>query len=91
MLKELKDSQKDQDKTLDALKKVQDGLSTKTDNVLNSCKSILQAQGILDQKVESLRTQLSAIIQDVNKEVNINRWIMVAGIIILTVLLFVSD
>lgn len=144
--KELKDSQRSQDESLNTLKNAQNGISAKTDDIVESCKSILKAQNsvlddlrenkdlltaikenvldeisicldkisdveksvldikrenesyskqikseisITDQKVQSLTTQLSATTQDLKKDIKINRWIMIAGIVILIVLLFV--
>lgn len=63
-------------------------LDIKRDNETNT-KQIKSEISILDQKVESLKTQLTATIQNVKKEVNINRLILIVGIVILAVLLFV--
>lgn len=128
VLKELKDLQNTQDKSLEALGKGQEKLGTKSDEIKTSCDGISKSldsvsstiEGIstvvndskneileikrnidtckslirsdiskLDEKVTTLSTQLDSTTKALVKSSNVNRWIVIAGIVVLAVLFFV--
>lgn len=66
VLNELKASQKAQDESLDALKKAQDVLSTKTDNIETSCKEISKSLSGASTVIEGIAT----VVNDSNKEIS---------------------
>ena len=128
VLKELKDSQNTQDKSLEALSIGQEKLCTKSDEIKTSCDGISKSldsvssiiEGIstvvndskneiieikrnidtcknlirtdiskLDEKVTTLSNQLDATTKALLKFSNVNRWIVIVGIVLLAVLFFV--
>lgn len=128
VLKELKDSQNIQDKSLEALGKGQEKLCTKSDEIKTSCDGISKSldsvssiiEGIsnvvndskkeiseikrnidtykneirsdlsnLDEKVTTLSTQLDTTTKALLKSSNVNRRIVIVGIVLLAVLFFV--
>ena len=111
ILKELKDSQDEQDATLEDLKtKVSglnekiDGVSGKADALASNVASLTTTGQNIDTLVQSSKNDIISTINEVKDEVisaiqeskaetlksaNINRWLIVAGIIILVILQFV--
>lgn len=128
VLKELKESQKTQDDSLEAIKKVQGSLSSKIDDILDSCNNLSRALGVVSTDIKSmtdsimestkeigqvkndcadytkqikseidalggkmdfLQKQIESSAQAVKKDVNVNRWIIIAGVVVLTVLIIV--
>ena len=85
VLKELKESQNTQDNLLEAIKKGQEGLKKECDTYTNQLKYEISN---LDKKISAMNEQLVSTTKELMKSSNINRWVMIASIIFLAIIIF---
>ena len=87
-------------KSLDSVSTTIEGISTVVNDSkkevleikrnIDTCKSLIRSDiSKLDEKVTTLSTQLDSTTKALVKSSNVNRWIVIAGIVVLAVLLFV--